>query len=180
MNPQVRRDEEGSPPQVVTDPIALSLRFDSRALADKSPFGAVPVGTKIDYSLSASPGVTRVTLVVEQRRLEGNQEVLDYAELARVPMFKADAGDHGERWSASHTFDTVAVHGYWFEAEIGGLLYAYQNNADAIFWTREQGSGGVGAVADRAPATGAIRRFRQTVHAADFKVPQWAPDAVYY
>ena len=41
----------------VTDPIARSLRFDSRALAHKQPFGAVTAGTTVDYAVSAQPGV---------------------------------------------------------------------------------------------------------------------------
>jgi cyclomaltodextrinase len=165
--------------QAVTDPVARSLRFDSRDAADKSPFGALPAGSTVHYAVSASPGVQRLTLVVEKRRLEGNQEVLNYTETARRPMQRA-AADEQERWTVSHRYDEVAVYGYWFEAEIGGRLYVYQNNADPIHWTREKGSGGLGAVADRPAATGSIRRYRQTVYAGDFRVPAWAPDIVYY
>jgi cyclomaltodextrinase / maltogenic alpha-amylase / neopullulanase len=108
--------------------------------------------------------------------------VLEYREIARLPMQKSAAGiaDGRERWAASHRFDDVSVYGYWFEAEIGGRLFAYQNNADSVFWTREKGSGGVGAVVDRPAAVGTVRRFRQTVFAPGFKVPDWAPDTVYY
>ena len=184
--------------KAVDNPVALSLRFDSRAASHKGPFGAVTAGTAVDFMLAALPGVDKLTLVVERRRLEGNQEVLDYTEVARVPMTKESVrpepvegqrapkgfdklspnGD--ERWRASHRFTDASVYGYWFEAEIGGHRYAYQNNRDAVFWTREKGSGGLGAVADLTGAKGAIRRFRQTVYAADFKVPEWAPDIVYY
>lgn len=163
----------------VTDPVALALRFDSRAAAHKQPFGAVVAGTAIEFAVDAMPGVERLTLVVEKRRLEGNQEVLEYAEVARVPMARSAQGT-GERWSARHRFTDVAVHGYWFEAQIAGRLFALQNNADAVHWTREKGSGGAGAVADRPAALGTVRRFRQTVYAADFQVPDWAADAVYY
>ena len=85
-----------------------------------------------------------------------------------------------DRWSASHRFTDIGVYGYWFEAEIGGQPYAYQNNRDSVFWTREKGSGGLGSVGDKPATTSTIRRFRQTVYAADFKVPEWAPDIVYY
>ncbi len=105
--------------QPVADPVALSLRFDSRNAADKSPFGALPAGSTVHYAVSASPGVQRLTLVVEKRRLLGNQEVLEYAEAARVPMRKTAAGGQ-ERWTASHRYDEGAVYGYWFEPEIGG------------------------------------------------------------
>jgi cyclomaltodextrinase len=166
----------------VTDPLALSLRFDSRDAAHKAPFGAQPAGTELKFALRAAPGVEQLTLVVEKRRLEGNQEQLDYREVARVPMQRNAEGDT-ELWTARHRFAEVAVYGYWFEARIAGRLFAYQNNTDAVHWTREKGSGGLGAVAVKPPtaaALGSIRRFRQTIHAPDFKVPDWAADIVYY
>ena len=163
----------------VNNPVALSLRFDSRHAAHKQPFGAVPAGTAMDFALTSAPGVTRVDLVVEKRRMEGNQEVLDYRAVARVPMVKSSQGDL-DRWTARHLFADVSVYGYWFEAEIGGKLYAYQNNNEALYWTREKGTGGLGAVGERPANTGPIRRFRQTVFSPTLKVPDWAADIVYY
>ncbi|WP_164884987.1 glycoside hydrolase family 13 protein [Rubrivivax rivuli] len=166
----------------VTDPVALSLRYDSRNLAHKRPFGAVKAGTPVQYAVTSLPGVQRLTLVVEKRRLEGNQEVLDYTEVARVPM-QARRDGANLRWTARHRYADVAVYGHWFEAQIGGKTYVLQNNAAPVFWTREKGAGGRAEVADR-PASGrgtaGIRRFRQTVYSPDFKVPAWAPDIVYY
>ncbi|MDD5335676.1 MAG: glycoside hydrolase family 13 protein [Rhodoferax sp.] len=165
--------------RAVTDPVARSLRFDSRAIADKSPFGAQIVGSTLSFGVTALPGVSQLTLVIEIRQLEGNQELLNYTEVARLPMTRsARAGL--ERWSASHRFSDVSIYGYWFEAQIDGKIFVYQNNRDPVFWTREKGSGGLGEVADKPLASQAIRRFRQTIYAADFKVPQWAPDIVYY
>ena len=135
----------------VTDPVALSLRFDSRDAAYKAPFGAQPAGAELQFVLRAARGVEQLTLVVEKRRLEGNQEQLAYSEVARLPM-QAQADGEGQRWTARHLFTDVAVYGYWFEARIAGRFYAYQNNTDAVHWTREKGSGGLGSVADR-PAT---------------------------
>jgi glycosidase len=163
----------------IADPVALSLRFDSRSATHKKPFGAVPAGTAMDFMLASAPGVSRVTLVVEKRRMEGNQEVLEYLPLARVPMTRSTAGG-SDTWSARQVFADVAVYGYWFEAEIGGKLYAYQNNTEALYWTREKGTGGPGSVGERPANPGPIRRFRQTVHAADLRVPDWAADIVYY
>lgn len=163
----------------VQDPLALSLQFDSRAAVHKRPFGAVPAGTEIEFAVDAAPGVEQLTLVVERRRLEGNQEVLDYRELARVPLQPATA-DGRLRFMARHRFDEAAVYGYWFEALIGGRRFVLQNNADAVFWTREKGSGGRAAVAEMPAGTRSIRRFRQTVFAPEFQLPDWAPDIVYY
>jgi cyclomaltodextrinase / maltogenic alpha-amylase / neopullulanase len=164
----------------VTDPIALSLRFDSRLQAHKQPFGAVQAGTRIDYAVTALSGVQSLTLVIEKRRLEGNQEVLQYSELARLPMKPASDDAGRERWTASHRYADVAVHGHWFEAVIAGKTYVLQNNPAPVFWTREKGAGGPAQVADKPARTEGIRRFRQTVYSADFQVPDWAPDVVYY
>ena len=176
LGPKTFVDPKARP---VTDPVALSLRFDSRASAFKRPFGAVVSGTPIDFAVSALPGVRKLTLVIEKRRMEGNQEVLEYQELARQPMTET-ATAAGSTWVSSYTFDSVSIYGYWFEAQVGDTTYVLQNNKDSIFWTREKGSGGLGAVGFMPPARSAIRRFRQTVFDAAFKVPDWAPDVVYY
>jgi cyclomaltodextrinase / maltogenic alpha-amylase / neopullulanase len=165
--------------KAVTDPVALSLKFNSRLLEHKSPFGALTPGSTVVMSLNAQPGVSSVQLVTEMRLLEGNQERLEYTELARVPMSKTPQAD-GERWQASWVLPQVGVYGYWFEVEIGGRKFALQNNSDSLHWTREKGVGGAAAVADLPAQTRSVRRFRQTVYAADFVVPAWASDAVYY
>jgi glycosidase len=165
--------------RTVADPIALSVRFDSRDAAHKAPFGAAVPGTPIEFSLSALPGIESATLVIESRRLEGNQEVLEYTELARVPLQRRLAGDL-ERWVAQYRFDAMGIYGYWFEVRIDGVDYVYQNNKDAVFWTRERGSGGLGAIAHVPAQRASLRRYRHTIYDADFRLPDWAPDIVYY
>ena len=163
----------------IVDPVALSLKFDSRALAHKQPFGATVPGQEIVFQLSALPGVKEATLVVESRRLEGNQELLEYTELRRVPMVRTRDGSR-ERFAARQRFDAIGVYGYWFEVRIGEQLYALQNNGRALHWTREKGIGGEAEVGPRPTNPRAIRRFRQTVYSPGFQVPDWAPDIVYY
>jgi cyclomaltodextrinase len=162
----------------VDDPVAQSLRFDSRAPSDKSPFGALPSGSAVDFTLHAAHGVDAVTLVVEKRRLEGPQEVLEYEATARVPLARTAADDRDD-WRGSYRFDALGVYGYYFLVEIGGHEYVYGNNADPIYWTRELGSNGRGTVT-RLGDTRRIRRFRQTIHRDDFQAPPWARDIVYY
>lgn len=159
----------------VTDPVALSLMHDSRDARSKSPFGAVPAGTRVRFGLAAKPGVRAATLVLEQRRLEGNQDVLEYHGAVRVPMQQDAQG----AWTAEHRFDAIGVYGYYFEAHVGDKTYVVQNNRDPVPWTREKGTNGAGTV-DHKPPAHRIRRFRHTVQAPDFKVPAWAHDAVYY
>jgi cyclomaltodextrinase len=163
--------------RAVEDPVALGLRHDSRDLADRAPFGAVPAGTTIGFALNADPGVESATLVLETRRLEGNQDVLEYQPLARVPMRREVGTDGRERWRASYGFTQPAVVGYWFAVRIDGVEYAYQNNRDPLHWTREKGSNGVGSVDVARPSP---RRYRMTVFDPAFTVPGWAADAVYY
>jgi glycosidase len=172
----------------VDDPVALSLRHDSRALADRAPFGAVPAGTEVEFALHAAAGVESATLVVESRRLEGNQDLLEYTELARVPMAASRDGE-GVVFRARQRFADKGVHGYWFLVRIAGHDYAYQNNRDAVPWTREKGSNGPGTVemlaapageARQASAYPFVRRYRLTVYDPSYKVPDWARDAIYY
>lgn len=168
-----------APAPTVFDRVALSLHHDTRAAADKAPFGAVTAGTKVAFGLDALAGVERATLVVELRRLEGNQEVIDYSETDRIPLSRKDMGEHS-RWAASYDFPKPGVYGYWFEVVIGGRTYVYGNNAAPVYWTRERGANGLGAVSAMPRDRSAIHRFRQTVYAPDFRVPGWAQDAVYY
>jgi glycosidase len=163
----------------VTDPVALSVKFDSRDLHDKVPFGAVVAGTEVAYGLDAAHGITRATLVVQKRRLEGPQEILDYADLARIPMTRSVRADR-ERWEARFRFADIGIYGYFFEIEVGDRKFIYQNNHDSVYWTREKGSGGSGKVEGTADPLHRVRRFRQTVYRADYRVPEWARDAVFY
>ncbi len=163
----------------VTHPVALSLHHDSRDLSYRKPFGAVPQHQTVHWSLKALPGVERATLVLDVRRLEGNQEILTYRNLARINMQRTQADKH-EVFKASHRFKDKAIYGYWFEVVIGGVNYVYHNNASAIYWTQEKGSGGVGQVIPAPDQERRLRRFRVTVYDPAFKVPEWAQDAVYY
>jgi cyclomaltodextrinase / maltogenic alpha-amylase / neopullulanase len=161
--------------KAVVDPIALQLRHDTRQLVHKAPFGAVAEGTTVSFALDAPVEVQGATLVIQQRHLEGNQEVLRYDDRARVAMRR-----DGARFVAQHRFDHKAIYGYWFEATVDGKPYVVQNNSDVVPWTREKGSNGSGQVGEAPSDRRAIRRFRLTVHDPRASVPDWAADAVYY
>ena len=112
----------------VTDPVAQSVRFDSQVLNDKRPFGAVPAGTTVDFILHAKPGVSRATLILEKRRLEGNQTVLEYTEVARIPLKPSPEGDL-QAWHGSYSFKDVSVYGYYFALTIHDVSYVYELTA---------------------------------------------------
>jgi len=163
----------------ITHPVALSVHHNSRDLAYRKPFGAVPQLQTVEWSLKALPGVERATLVLDVRRLEGNQEILEYKNLARINMQRTQADAH-DVFKASYSFKDKAIYGYWFEVRIDGVKYVYQNNAEPIYWTQEKGAGGLGQISAAPDHERRLRRFRVTVYDPDFKVPEWAQDAVYY
>lgn len=167
-------------PLPITDRAALSASFDSRSPASKTPFGAQPRGSELSFRIGSDvPGLKRVTLVVERRRLSGNQEQLGYEPLARIAMTPAPRG-RGTSFSAKYRFADIGVYGYWFELETAEGRYALQNNKDAIYWTREKGSMGAATVERLPDNLARVRRYRQTIYAPDFNVPGWARDIVYY
>ncbi len=165
----------------ITDPVALSLAFDWHDITDKKPYGAVTAGTDIAFSLSALPGVDAVTLVVEKRTLEGNYDLLAYDELARVALARAPAGAEGhEHWSGHFRFDAPAVYGYWFEAKIGDKTRDPREQRDARLLDagtrrRRCRRRRRDAVLGQAHPPLSPDRLR-----ADYTVPAWARDAVYY
>ena len=163
----------------VTNRIAQSLHHDSRDLRYRKPFGAVPQGQAVQWSLKALSGVRRATLVLDVRNLEGNQEILTYRNLTRIDMQRTKLDGH-ELFKASYRFKDKAIYGYWFEVLIGGVKYVYHNNAEPIYWTQEKGAGGLGLVSAPIEQERRLRRFRITVYDPAFKVPTWAQDAVYY
>ena len=164
-------------PQVekVSDPRAEALRHDSRDVSYKAPFGPIAADDEVAFGLDA-PDADRATLVIDRRRLEGNQEVLSYEELERVPLVRSEDG----RWSARHRFAAPGVYGYWFDVQIGERRFVYQNNSVPIYWTRERGGNGLGVASDAPQDTDTVRRFRLTVTSQDYHVPVWAQQAVWY
>jgi cyclomaltodextrinase / maltogenic alpha-amylase / neopullulanase len=170
---------ESAPLNIITDPIALSVQYDSRSEQYKAPFGAIVTSTPLSFSFSALPGIHSATLVLEKRRLEGNQEVLEYSSDKRLEMTKQLEGQH-ERWSANTSFSDIGVYGYYFEISTGDKTYIYQNNRDEIPWTRERGTNGIGVISEIPENAKSIRRYRQSVFSADYQVPEWAKEVVYY
>jgi len=158
-----------------SDSRAQSLRHDSRDVTYKAPFGPVTAGGEVAFALDA-PDADRATLVIDRRRLEGNQEILAYDELERVPLVR----DADGRWSGRYVFAAPGVYGYWFDVEIGGRRFVYQNNSAPMYWTRERGGNGLGVASDAPLDSGAVRRFRLTVTSRDYVVPEWAQQAVWY
>jgi cyclomaltodextrinase len=170
-------------PNIGDNEIAKSLRFDSRSLAYKTPFGAINPGATVMFTIEAQAGsLSAIDLVVEEESLYENQYTITYTAVATVPMVHAGTTDDGskDRWQASFTFEKSAVYGYYFQTTIDGASVIYANNNITIPYTRSVGAGGVGQPYYKPMQSDAIRRFRQTVYDPAFAPPDWAKDAVYY
>jgi cyclomaltodextrinase / maltogenic alpha-amylase / neopullulanase len=168
-----------------SNPIAASVVYDSRDPSFKRPFGASKPEVPHTFVVTALPGASAATLVVEKRGLAGSAQDVEYSVIARVPMKRSagsgmQAGSAMEHWQAQFTFSEPAVYGYYFEIEINGETFVYQNNPDAVFWTREVGTNGRGTIESLPRSRATVRRFRLTIYRSDFRVPEWASDAVYY
>ncbi|MCU7376363.1 alpha-amylase family glycosyl hydrolase [Paucibacter sp. O1-1] len=169
----------------VSDPVARSLRYDSRALArHKQPFGAVPAGQRVRFAVAAAAGVDSLTLVLEQRTLRSATRACCAAHRAGTgSRCGARAWARGPRAvQRDLQFNAVGVQGYWFEARIGGQTWVLQQRR-TLAWTREKGVGGLATVAAmpaRLASPTAIRRYRLSVYQPGFRVPAWAQQSVYY
>lgn len=108
----------------ITHPVALSVHHDSRDLIYRNPFGAVPQNQNLTWGLKALPGIESATLVLDVRRLEGNQEILEYRNLARIKMQRTSSGTH-DMFHASYVFQDKAIYGYWFEVIIDEIGRAH-------------------------------------------------------
>jgi cyclomaltodextrinase / maltogenic alpha-amylase / neopullulanase len=159
--------------------LAQGVSFNSQRVSDKRPFGAVPAGTEVAFTLHGPAGIERVSVVIEKRRVEGDQTILEYAEVARVPMTAA-TGERGQDWTARYRFSEPSVYGYYFALSWRGEAYVYQNNLPRLYWGKEPGRNGLGILARAPVSSREISRFRHTVYRPDFSVPDWAADAVYY
>jgi cyclomaltodextrinase len=175
--------EGGGGPNIGDNEIAQSLHFDSRALAHKTPFGAIHPGTSVTFTIEVkADSLSGIDLFVEQEDIYENQYTITYTPVAKVAMTRAGTSPDGskDRWQGSFTFEASAVYGYYFETVIDGESVIYANNNITIPYTRSVGAGGVGRPYYKPMQAEAIRRFRQTVYDPAFSPPDWAKDAVYY
>ncbi len=159
-----------------------SIYFNSRDKACKSPFGAVPCGEDISFTIKAHEGVIkRCRLIVEEKIIKGNYDEVYYVEPIEYTLKKDrySTEDCKEYWSINIKFNSIGVYAYYFEIECGEDKFYYGNNSNEYSHTifNWVGTGGEGRLYKKADG---MPRFNQTIYVQGFKTPDWAKDAVYY
>jgi cyclomaltodextrinase len=112
---------------------------------------------------------------------KATRNLLEYTEVARVPMQRSVDGE-AERWTAATASPMWPSTATGSSAHRRPALRLPEQHRRGALDAREgqRRPGRRGRQAGLPAALGSIRRFRQTIFAPDFKVPDWAPDIVYY
>lgn len=163
--------------------VAESLYFNSRDPMYKTPFGAVPQGTEVTFTLSAKANdLERARIVIAKEKIHGNREKIEYLEQVKYPMQKVGLSADGSRelWQVTVRFTDMSVYGYYFEAVDGNETVVYANNTQPINIVNNRviGTGGVGSVYTANDER--ITWFKQTVYDPQYQTPDWAKDAIIY
>lgn len=152
------------------------VRHDTFSAADRSPFGAVPVGAKVSLRLVTEPkDVTGVTL--RTYRLDAVTGRTDAP--VDTPMRYAGDVTQGGRSVASWTVTLTAP----ADPSVVYYKFAVANGSD-VDWYGDDGAdandnlhqGGTGRVTEDEPH----EAFQLSVHAKDFATPAWLRNAAVY
>lgn len=135
-----------------------ALKFDSRDLKYKNPYGAVPTDKEITFNLrAAKDDITVAKLVLIT--LEGNKI---------VDMFKNGSFDDGsDKWTGKYTFSNIGMNKYYFVVSNGSNVKAYGDD-DGYF--------GLGKADD----LGKVKQYDLNVYDKNFKTPDWLKNGVIY
>ncbi len=163
--------------------VAASLYYNSRDHQYKTPFGAVPQGTEVTFTLSAKANdLERARIVIAKEKIHGNREKIEYLEQVKYPMQKVGLSTDKSRelWQVTVRFTDMSVYGYYFEAVDGKETVVYANNTQPINIVNNRilGTGGVGSA--YVAGDDRIIWFKQTVYDPEYQTPDWAKDAVIY
>lgn len=162
--------------------ITQSLYHNSRDEKYRTPFGAVPEGTEVTFTLMAKANdLEKANLVIEVEKITGNRDSVEYLNKQVYPLektrFSADGGS--EIWQTTVNLNHKNVYGYYFEAIDGDKLAFYGNNPQIvpIPYNTIVGTGGVGKVYQPGER---LQRYRLTVYNPAYTTPDWAKDAIFY
>ncbi len=157
------------------------LQYDSRNLQYKSPFGAVPQGTEVTFTLAAEgANIEKVRLVVEIEKIEGNRERVEFLDTTKYPMESIGFSEEGRKlWRVAVKFCNIHVYRYYFEVICEDQTLLYGNNAQLIDvpYNPVIGTGGKGTVYTHIKD---VVRYTQTVYDPQFTTPDWSKDVIYY
>ncbi|MFD2330334.1 alpha-amylase family glycosyl hydrolase [Cohnella sp. GCM10020058] len=141
------------------------IRFDSRSLTFKKPFGAIKEGTE-DLTLRVAASKDDVQLArVELTDGEGMARTFDMRKTTSV-----SGSDYFEAVIPARTFTPIGVWGYKFILIDGAAKVELGDDKNGNI-----ARGGSGVVSDE----GAVP-FDLTVYSADYHTPDWMKEAVVY
>lgn len=133
-----------------------ALRFDSRDLEYKDPYGAVPTDKEVTFNLRAAKNdITQAKLILLTS--EGTKV---------VDMVKNGSFDeNNDKWTGKYTFSKLGMNKYYFVVSNGSTVKAYGDD-DGYF--------GLGIADD----LGKVKQYDLNVYDKNFKTPDWIKNGV--
>jgi LPXTG-motif cell wall-anchored protein len=135
-----------------------ALRFDSRDLEYKNPYGAVPTDKEVTFNLrSAKDDIVQAKLIL---LTPDGTKVVD--------MVKSGSFDaNNDKWTTKYTFSKLGMNKYYFVVSNGSTVKAYGDD-DGYF--------GLGMADD----LGKVKQYDLNVYDKNFKTPDWIKNGVIY
>jgi glycosidase len=158
-----------------------SVYYNSRDSFCKSPFGAVPAGTKITLRfLAKEASLQSVAIQVVKTTIFGNNQNTSHTNHASFPMEKKGVTNGQDIFEASFALQDPSLYGYYFKLTGSqGETGSYCNNTTAVQvpTVRIRGAGGLGELiaSDRS-----VTYYSLTVYDPGFQIPEWTRDMVIY
>ncbi|GLC29107.1 pullulanase X25 domain-containing protein [Clostridium omnivorum] len=135
-----------------------AIRFDSRDLEYKDPYGAVPTDKEVTFNLrAAKDDISQAKLIL---LTPDGTKVVD--------MVKSGSFDESnDKWTAKYTFSKLGMNKYYFVVSNGSTVKAYGDD-DGYF--------GLGIADD----LGKVKQYDLNVYDKNFKTPDWIKNGVIY
>ncbi len=97
---------------VVTSIDIKSVQFHSRQSEFRDPVGPVSVGQSIRFRVKAkSNDLSTVTLVIQDKYIEGNQSSVTWSDLESIAMTRSPQDELWDVWEASYAPDYAGTAG---------------------------------------------------------------------
>jgi len=138
-----------------------NIYYTTKDLDYKDPFGAVPTGEKVTFSIVTGTDATGVVLAIRGQK--------------SVKLEKDGEAVNGvQRWTGTTTFDNIGEYQYYFAITNGSDMVFYcDDNWNAYYRKGDYGEGGIGNPDD-------IFAYDLVVYEAGYETPDWMKDAVIY
>ena len=135
-----------------------SVLYNSRELGYKTPYGAVPVNTRVKFNLKAAKDdLTQAKLIIVSG--DGSKII----EMEKKESFE----DGSDKWTAEYTPNKIGMNKYYFVLSNGSEVKAYGDD-DGYF-----GSG-------KLDNLGSVKLYDLNVYESGFKTPDWMKNGIAY